>query len=122
MVPGQPFFLVPLHWKRELGLAAEHQLEAWYAWRGPDYPETWRLDPHDVLQATTVDAFYARQLIYPAELDVHTRSRRLSCEGLLRNLGHRSNFQLWLASEPESIAIWTDAAFQIWFGRLGGLI
>lgn len=118
MTPGEPFFLVPLHWKRELGLGEDRRLEAWYAWRGEAHAENWRIDPLEVKRSTDPEAFYLQQLIYPAYIDIHTRSHRLNCESLLRELGHRSDSRVWLSAEPGSIAIWTDSAFQTWFGRL----
>ena len=120
MQPGKPFFLVPLIWKRALSLPAGHELEAWYAWRGPAHSEDWITTPVDISSgsAASID-FYLSQLIYEAKIDVDTRSSRLSCPGLLKALGFRSDSYVWLATEPDSVSIWTDFAFQTWFGGLG---
>lgn len=121
MQPESQFFLVPLQWRRDLGLPPAHGLEAWIAWSGDAPKDAWDVDPSGIYksEATSGEEFFLRQLIFAASIDVDTRSNRLSCAKLLKPLSQKSNSQLWLASEPDSISIWTDVAFQTWFGRLG---
>jgi hypothetical protein len=120
MDPDVGFYLVPLNWKRRISLPNGHELEAWYAWRGPSDLDDWIIDPKQLsLTSTAAPDFYLRQLIFDAKIDTDTRSSRLSCPGLLKGLGERSDSYVWLSAEPGSIAVWTDFAFQTWFGRLG---
>jgi hypothetical protein len=121
MRPGLEFYLVPMHWKRNVALPHERRLDAWYAWHEIENDDGWIVNPNSIhnSKGSGGEEFYLRQLMYPASIDDGTRSIRLSCPGLLRNLGHRSNFYLWITSEPGSIAIWTDFAFHFWFGRIG---
>jgi hypothetical protein len=114
-------FLVPIGWKRPVTLSEGHQLEAWYLWDARIQEGEWRIDPKSLVNSSAgveeeESDYYSRSLIYPAKFD--SRSR-LACVNLFSALADIAGRKVWVAPEPNSISVWTNFAFQTWYGRLG---
>lgn len=111
-------FCVPIQWRRKASLPSGHELEAWCIW-GEKATGTWLIDPRVILEVQNKNAvnFALSTLMYPAK---YNSKGRLSCAGVFNEMAERSSSkQLWIAPEADSISIWTDAAFQWSFSRLG---
>jgi hypothetical protein len=112
-------FLVPIGWKRRVTLSEGHELEAWYLWDSRIQEGEWRIDPRNMLN-NNVDEndsdLHFRSLMYPAKFDSNSR---LACVNLFSAVAEIAGRKVWVAPESNSISIWTNFAFQFWYGRLG---
>lgn len=115
-------FCVPLSWSRRLTLPSGHELGAWYLWNASEAGGDWAVDPQRVLTGAFESdvTHYLQSLIYEASLVATERKHRLNCAGLFDALITRGDRFVWVAPEPNSISIWTDFAFQSWYGHLAG--
>jgi hypothetical protein len=115
---AREWWLVPVTWNRPLdNLPVERSLEAWFLWTQALGSADWQVKPDEVLASTGANYFHHRSLMHPAKLDSHTGSVRLSCD-LLIDLSKRSGNFVWIAPETTSVSVWTDFAYQAWFGNL----
>ena len=115
---GEIYFL-PIGWKRRVMLTTGHELEAWYLWGSRRQDAGWVINPSEIIigKADQRTAnFHLQSLIYPARYD---SKNRLSCANLLNAIAEIGGGNVWIAPEPESVSIWTNFAFQSWYGRLG---
>lgn len=112
--------LVPLVWKRELGLPDGHQLEAWFVWSEADRSEDWIIDPRSLLDSDqpSGNVFHLRGLIYEGSFTLTDRKHRLTCAGLLRYLAEKTLPRLWITDEQTSLGVMTDFAFHTTYGKL----
>lgn len=109
---------VPINWRRAAQLPPGRELEAWCVWADAA-SDDWTINPGAVLRRTGESAESAaiRSLIFPARYD---SKGRLSCAGVLGYLAEKNGGRrLWVAPEVDSVSIWTDAAFQFSYSRLG---
>lgn len=106
---------VPLVWKREIYLPPERTLEAWYFLPDSSKEEGWRIDPREVAASPDHEL---EPFVFDASIEPDQAKHRIACAGLITDLGKRSGNTVWIASEPKSISIWSDAAFQIWHHHL----
>ncbi len=109
-------YCVPLARRTPLGLPMGRELEAWYLWSAASKGVDWLIDPVGVLAGTEQPNFPLRSLMYPARLDGKSR---LCCPDLFNAISAMSERTLWIAPDPQSVTIWTNFAFQAWYGRLG---
>lgn len=115
---GEIYF-VPIGWKRRVTLTPGHESEAWYLWGPGSQDVGWVINPSEVIvndpdQGAT--DFHLRSLIYPARYDSKSR---LCCASLLNAIAEIAGRKVWIAPELVSVSIWTNFAFQTWYGRLG---
>jgi hypothetical protein len=108
---------LPLTWKRETYLPPERSLEAWYFLPEGSGDTEWRTDPREIM-ANEESYPQLAPFIFNASIEPDAGKHRLACAGLITDLGKRSGKLVWIMPEPQSISIWSDAAFQIWHYEL----
>jgi hypothetical protein len=116
---GGEIYFVPIAWKRRVTLTTGHELEAWYLWGSGRQDAGWVINPSEIAGSDSDQGksnFHLRSLIYPARYDSKSR---LCCVSLLNAIAGIASRSVWIAPEPGGVSIWTNFAFQTWYGRLG---
>ncbi len=115
--------MVPLVWKRSLDpLPDEHRLDCWYLWNTGLADDEWQVNANGLLRGTNNSSQSARLnlLIYDAAIESQTGSHRLHSH-VLTSIGAQTTPCAWIVPETNgSISVWSDIAFQLYFGRRDG--